>query len=85
MQVEVAGWLCFCLLTIFYMVITIIPSLGFVELPVRVTTAWVIFKMYTSNELGIGVASMGIWLINVVLPAMVGSLLLLNIKIIKEK
>ena len=57
----------------------------FVELPVRVTTAWVIFKMYTSNELGIGVASMGIWLINVVLPAMVGSLLLLNIKIIKEK
>ena len=85
MQVEVAGWLCFCLLTIYYMVITIIPSLGFVELPVRVTTAWVIFKMYTSNELGIGVASMGIWLINVVLPAMVGSLLLLNIKIIKEK
>lgn len=85
MQVEVAGWLCFCLLTVFYMVMTIIPSLGFVELPVRVTTAWVIFKMYTSNELGIGVASMGIWLINVVLPAVVGSLLLLNIKIIKEK
>jgi hypothetical protein len=85
MQVEVAGWLCFCLLTVFYMVMTIIPSLGFVELPVRVTTAWVIFKMYTGNELGIGVASMGIWLINVVLPAVVGSLLLLNIKIIKEK
>jgi lipopolysaccharide export LptBFGC system permease protein LptF len=59
--------------------------LGFVELPVRVTTAWVIFKMYTDNELGIGTASMGIWLINVVLPALIGSLLVLNIKIIKEK
>ena len=85
MQVDVASWLCFCLLTVFYMLMTIIPSLGFVELPVRVTTAWVIFKMYTDNELGIGVASMGIWLINVVLPAVIGSLLLLNIKIIKEK
>ena len=63
----------------------IIPSLGFVELPVRVTTAWIIFKMYTGNELGIGTASMAIWLINVVVPAVIGSLLIINIKIVKEK
>ena len=85
MQVEIASWLCFCLLTVFYMIMAIIPSLGFVELPVRVTTAWVIFKMYTGNELGIGTASMAIWLINVVVPAVIGSLLLINIKIVKEK
>jgi hypothetical protein len=85
MQVEIASWLCFCLLTVFYMIMAIIPSLGFVELPVRVTTAWVIFKMYTGNELGIGTASMAIWLINVVVPAAIGSLLIINIKIVKEK
>ena len=85
MQVEIASWLCFCLLTVFYMIMAIIPSLGFVELPVRVTTAWIIFKMYTGNELGIGTASMAIWLINVVVPAVIGSLLLINIKIVKEK
>lgn len=85
MQVEIASWLCFCLLTVFYMIMAIIPSLGFVELPVRVTTAWIIFKMYTGNELGIGTASMAIWLINVVVPAVIGSLLIINLKIVKER
>ena len=85
MQVELAGWFCFCLLTVFYMVIAIIPSLGIVELPIRLTAAWIIFKMYSSNELGIGAASLCIWIINVVVPAVIGSLLMLNLKFIKEK
>jgi hypothetical protein len=67
------------------MAISIIPSLGIVELPIRLTAAWVIFKMYSSNELGIGAASLCIWIINVVVPAVIGSLLMLNLKIIKEK
>ena len=85
MQVELAGWLCFCLLTIFYMAMAIIPSLGIVELPIRLTAAWVIFKIYTTNELGIGAASLCIWLINVVVPAVIGGLLMINIKIVKER
>jgi hypothetical protein len=85
MHVELAGWFCFCLLTVFYMAMSIIPSLGIVELPIRLTAAWVIFKMYSSNELGIGAASLCIWIINVVVPAVIGSLLMLNLKIIKEK
>ena len=85
MQVEIAAWLCFCLLTIFYLVMAIIPSMGIVELPVRVTAAWIIFKMYTDNELGVGTASLGIWIINVLLPAIIGSLLLVNVKIVEEK
>jgi hypothetical protein len=85
MQVELAGWLCFWLLTIFYMAMAIIPSLGIVELPIRLTAAWVIFKIYTSNELGIGAASLGIWLINIVMPALLGGLLMINIKIVKER
>ena len=85
MQVELAGWFCFCLLTVFYMVMAIIPSLGIVELPIRLTAAWVIFKMYSTNELGIGAASLCIWMINVVVPAVIGSLLMLNLKLEKEK
>lgn len=85
MQVELAGWFIFCLLTVFYMAMAIIPSLGIVELPVRLTAAWVIFKIYSSNELGIGAASLCIWIVNVVMPAVIGSLLMINFKIVKEK
>lgn len=85
MQVEIAGWLCFWLMTIFYLVMAVAPTFGFIELPVRVSASWTILKLYTANELGVGAAAMGIWLINLVIPAVIGSLLILSIKIVKEK
>jgi len=85
MQIEIPVGLCFWLMTVFYLVMAIAPSFGFIELPVRVSASWVIFKLYTSNELGVGTASLGIWLINLVIPAIIGSLLILSIKIVREK
>jgi Lysylphosphatidylglycerol synthase TM region len=85
MQIEIPVVLCFWLMTVFYLVMAVAPSFGFIELPVRVSASWVIFKLYTTNELGIGTASLGIWLINLVIPAVVGSLLILSIKIVREK
>ncbi len=85
MQIEIPVWLCFWLMTAFYLVMAVAPSIGFIELPVRVSASWIIFKLYTTNELGVGTASLGIWLINLVVPAIVGSLLILSIKIVKVK
>ena len=85
MQIEIPVWLSFWLMTAFYLVMAVAPSIGFIELPVRVSASWVIFKLYTTNQLGVGTASLGIWLINLVIPAIVGSLLILSIKIVKEK
>ena len=82
---EIAGWLCFWLMTVFYLVMAVAPTIGFIELPVRVSASWAIFKLYTANELGVGTAAFGIWLINLVIPAIIGSLLILSIKIVKEK
>lgn len=85
MHIDIAPWLCFWLMTVFYLVMAVAPSIGFIELPVRVSASWVIFKLYTSNELGVGTASLGIWLINLVIPAVIGSLLIISIKIVKER
>jgi hypothetical protein len=85
MQVQIPGILCFWLVSIFYLVIAIAPTIGFIELPLRVSASWEIFKFYTSNELGIGAAGLGIWLINLVIPAIIGSLLILSVKIVKER
>lgn len=85
MQVDISMGICFWLITVFYLVLAVAPSIGFIELPVRVSASWVIFKFFTTNELGVGTASLSIWLINIVLPAIIGSLLILSIKILKEK
>jgi hypothetical protein len=85
MHVEIDVVICFWLISVFYLVMAMAPTIGFIELPVRVTASWAILKYYTVNELGVGTAALGIWLINLVLPAVIGSLLILGTKIIKEK
>lgn len=85
MEVEVSIILCFWLLTIFYLVMAIAPTIGFIELPVRAAASVELFKLYSSNILGIQAAALGIWLINLVIPAIIGSLLIFGIKILKER
>ena len=85
MQVAIAGWLCFWLLTLFYWGMSIAPTFGFIELPVRLNAIWLIFKWYTPNEMGVDAATFGIWLINLALPALIGSLLIISTKIFKEE
>lgn len=83
MQVQIPVIICFWLIAVFYLLMAVAPTIGFIELPLRVTASWTLLQLYTSNELGVGAAALGIWLINLVLPAIMGSILLLRIKIIK--
>ena len=85
MQVHIEPLLCFWLLSIFYLVIAVVPTFGFIELPVRASASYAILKLFTPNVLGVGAAAMGIWLINLVIPAVIGSLLILRFKMLKEK
>ena len=85
MQVNIEIGLSFWLITVFYLVMAVAPTIGFLELPVRAKASLELMKLYSTNTLGIETAALSIWLINLVLPALVGSLLILSIKIIKEK
>lgn len=85
MKVLIPPMLCFWLLTVFYLTITLAPTIGFTELPIRVAASTLLLQLYSSNVLGIQAASLSIWCINVMLPALVGSALIFGLKIIKEK
>lgn len=85
MEVKVSIILCFWLLTIFYLVMAVAPTIGFIELPVRAAVCVELFRLYSMNILGIQASALGIWLINLVIPAVIGSLLIFGIKILKER
>ena len=85
MQVEISFFTCFRLLTVFYLIMAIAPTIGFTELPIRAAASLEILQLYSNNLVGIQAASLGIWIINLVIPAIVGSLLILGIKILKDK
>lgn len=84
MNIGINFIMCFWLLTVFYLLMAMAPTIGFTELPVRATASVALFSLYSSNILGIQAAALSIWLINLVLPAIVGSILILGVKITKD-
>ncbi|NOT92779.1 lysylphosphatidylglycerol synthase domain-containing protein [Ferruginibacter sp.] len=85
MEVNIAWGLSFWLISVFYLVMAVAPTIGFLELPLRAKAIMELMKLYSTNTLGIETAALAIWLINLVIPALIGSLLILGIKIVKEK
>lgn len=71
------------LMTQFFMLMVLAPTIGFTELPVRATAGVAILGLFSNNILGIQAAIFAIWLINLVIPAMIGGIFILGVKMIK--
>jgi len=84
LQVEQNVWTGFWIITVMFWILAIIPSFAIADLGIRGTVAKTLFS-YSSNTLGILTATFGIWFVNLFIPALIGSLLILGIKIKKEK
>lgn len=84
MGVEIGYQLSFWLLSIFYLLMAIAPTIGFAELPIRATASVELFKLFSQNIVGIQAAALAIFIINLVIPAIIGSILIIGIKITKE-
>jgi len=84
LQVHINFFQGFELLAVFYLVMAIMPTIGFTELPVRATASVLIIGLFSDNTLGIQAAAFGIWLINLVIPSVIGSFFILGNKIYRE-
>lgn len=85
LHVEV-GWLQgFWVVNVLMLVLAIIPTITLTEFVVRGETALTLVGMFSNNTIGIGATTLGIWFINLIIPALIGSLLILSIKIFKDK
>jgi len=69
---------------VIFLALAIIPSIALVEVVLRGEVSLTLMGLFTTNSLGIGLTSVSIWLINLVLPAIIGSLLILNVKVFKR-
>jgi len=85
MQVSVTVWQAFWLIAIMFLVLALIPTIALAEIGVRGKVSLALFGLFSINSIGIVAASIGIWFINLVIPALFGSLLILGIKIADKK
>ncbi len=83
MNVDMPAFDGYWMSALFFWVITVIPSITLVELGERGQVGLYLFHHFSDNTVGILVATVGIWLINLVLPAILGSILLLRMRFLR--
>lgn len=73
-------------MSIVFLVMAIAPTFTVLtELGLRWAASVQVVQLFSTNVVGILAVSFGIWLINLVIPALAGSLLILGIKLFKNK
>jgi len=82
--VEVNWWQGFWATAIVFFVMAITPTIELFEVVKKMYVTKEIFAIFTVNTLAIGFVTTTIWFINLVIPAAIGSLLILGIKFFKK-
>ncbi|HRX94588.1 MAG TPA: lysylphosphatidylglycerol synthase domain-containing protein [Chitinophagaceae bacterium] len=84
--VNMGWWQTFWTVSVSFLVMAIIPTISLLELVQRGNVVAAIVGLYSANIVGMSFATASIWFINLVIPAIAGSLLILRMrKIISEK
>lgn len=69
---------------IVFLIITVVPTIALTELAIRGSVAVTVISLFGGNSLHILEATFLLWIINLVLPAIVGSFTLLTLKLSKQ-
>ncbi|MCU0380479.1 MAG: flippase-like domain-containing protein [Chitinophagaceae bacterium] len=84
MRVEMAWWDGFWAICVLFLLLATLPTIALVELGLRWEYSIMLFGLYSANTVGIYAAATGIWLVNLVLPALAGSLFILGVRIFRD-
>jgi hypothetical protein len=79
------SWTASWLVSIQFVVLAIIPTIALAEVGIRGKLALELFGWISANQVGIISAAVSLWLVNLVMPALIGSLLIMRIKIFADR
>ena len=80
-DVHVSLGQCWSAVSVSFLVMAVIPTIAlFTDLGLRGKVSLKLLGLFSNNSLGIGLTAVSIWFINLVIPALAGSLLILGIK-----
>ena len=85
LNVDIQWYEGFPVISILFLVLAVIPSFAIADLGIRGTFSAALLGLYSSNQVGIIGTTFGIWFVNLFIPALLGSFLILSIKFFKEK
>ena len=82
---DIGWWTAFWLIAVMFLILAVVPTIALAELGVRGKISIFLFSVFSTNTIGIVLTATTIWLINLVVPALAGSLFILGIKLFRSK
>ena len=82
MNVDVPIAAGFCMAALFFWIMAVIPSIALTELGIRGNVCIYLFQNFSDNTIGMLAATTGIWLLNLIIPSVIGSLLIIRMRLV---
>lgn len=83
LQVEVGWWPGLWMVSVLFLLLAMVPTIALLELGLRWRYSLVLFGIFSPDAVAIYAAATGIWLVNLVLPAMAGSLFIIGVRVFR--
>lgn len=83
-QVNLSPGIAMSVMSVVFLALAVIPSIALIEVGLRGEVSLRLVGLFSANGLGIGLTSVTIWFLNLIVPALIGTLLLLNIKLLSK-
>lgn len=85
LYVEVGWWQGFWVMSVVMLILAIIPTFAIAEVAIRIEVSKTLMQLYSPNEIGVDLTSFIIWIVNLIIPALIGSVLIFRLKIIRDQ
>jgi hypothetical protein len=73
----------FIMAALFFWIMAVIPTIALTELGIRGSVSLFLFQHFSLNTVGMLAATAAIWLLNLIVPSVIGSILILRMKLLR--
>ncbi|MGV3657633.1 MAG: hypothetical protein ACO1NX_06750 [Chitinophagaceae bacterium] len=84
-EVHASAGVVWSVMSVVFLTLAVVPTIALVEIGLRGKISLVLMTLFTTNGLGVLLTSVSAWAINLIIPALAGSVLILSIKVFKRK
>jgi len=84
-EVHASAGVVWSVMSVVFLTLAVVPTIALVEIGLRGKISLQLMALFTANGLGVLLTSVSIWFINLIIPALAGSVLILSIKVFKRK
>ena len=84
-EVHASAGVVWSVMSVVFLTLAVVPTIALVEIGLRGKISLQLMALFTANGLGVVLTSVSVWFINLIVPALAGSVLILSIKVFKRK